>query len=252
MRRDNFADGECAAIHSNTDSANSWQLAAVRDQGINSNDYDVIPQQTAAAAGHRPLYPYEDPSNSFVFIKQRDKSSSSIETSSRYIYAHPTNMPSFLDDVTTGLKGIRGAGDALRGELMEAVDHAFDSNSSHATTAADVTKNQTTAEKGKADMKAADEMVARHEQAHRDKKAGVAAGAGIAGATTAAAGTAGEAFSGTGAQTGAAPVATHESTSDAYGSGAGPGQVPIGQTQTQTGAPGTGTTPGYGTGHPVA
>ncbi|ERS96781.1 uncharacterized protein SPSK_01296 [Sporothrix schenckii 1099-18] len=117
-------------------------------------------------------------------------------------------MSNFLNDVTTGLKGIRGAGDALRGELMEAVDQTFDNNPSHPTTAAATNKHHTIAEKGKADMAAADDMVARHEQAHREKKA-------------AETGTAGAAFRNRGAETGAAPVATHETSADAYdGSGA--------------------------------
>lgn len=172
-------------------------------------------------------------------------------------------MSNFLDDVNTGLKGIRGAGDALRGELMEAVDQTFDNNPSHPTTAAVTNKHHTIAEKGKADISAADEMVARHEQAHREKKA-------------AKTGAAGAAFSNSGAQTGAAPVATHETSADAYGSGAAAsategyggnvnantaastGQVPVGQTQ--TGAPGTvpgawtedTASPGSGAGRSVA
>ncbi|CAK7236397.1 hypothetical protein SBRCBS47491_009622 [Sporothrix bragantina] len=145
------------------------------------------------------------------------------------------SKPSFLDDVTTGFQGIRGAGDALRGELLASIDRTFDNNPSHPTTAAATTKNSGIAEQGRAAMGRADEMIARHEQAHRDKKAQKAQNAQQVQAAQEAqtAQTAGEAFGGRGAQTGAAPVATHETSGDAY-------------TGTTTGSYAEGVPDGYG------
>ncbi|KAJ8112299.1 hypothetical protein ONZ43_g5425 [Nemania bipapillata] len=85
-----------------------------------------------------------------------------------------------VDDVKTGLKGIRGAGDALRGNLMQAADQAFDNNQNHPTTQASELKNQTIAEKGKKDIQALDERLARHEQEREARKQDQAA-AGLAG-----------------------------------------------------------------------
>ncbi|CAK7200701.1 hypothetical protein SEUCBS139899_003399 [Sporothrix eucalyptigena] len=149
----------------------------------------------------------------------------------------------FFDDLTTGLKGIRGAGDALRGELLESIDRTFDNNPSHPTTAAETSKNRTIAEQGRAAMKRAEEMVARREQAYRDRKeAKVAGHSGTAG-TAETAVPASAAFDGSGAQAGAVPVATHETTSDAY-TGTG---VPE-----KTDAAGTAGVGTYGAGVPAA
>ncbi|KAI1189189.1 hypothetical protein F5B17DRAFT_218925 [Nemania serpens] len=96
-----------------------------------------------------------------------------------------------IDDVKTGVQGIRGAGDALRGNLMKATDQAFDSGSSNnsnkrgalgdPTTQAAELKNQAIADKGKRDIDAADEMLARREREREasklDREARAAAGA---------------------------------------------------------------------------
>ncbi|KAI1279021.1 hypothetical protein F5Y07DRAFT_360201 [Xylaria sp. FL0933] len=69
-----------------------------------------------------------------------------------------------VDDVKTGIKGIRGAGDALRGSLMDATDQAFDNKQNHPETQASQLKNQTLTEKGKREMQAVDDRLAQHEQ----------------------------------------------------------------------------------------
>ncbi|KAI1137661.1 hypothetical protein F5Y05DRAFT_77044 [Hypoxylon sp. FL0543] len=72
-------------------------------------------------------------------------------------------MSKIVDDVKTSLKGIRGAGDAIRGEVLEATDQAFDNNQNHPVTQASQAKNKAIAEKGKQDVKGVDEMFARRE-----------------------------------------------------------------------------------------
>lgn len=76
-------------------------------------------------------------------------------------------MSKLVDDVKSGLKGIRGAGDALRGNLMEATDQALDPDSGHPAAQASQSKNRAIAEKGKQDIAGADEMIARREQKHQ-------------------------------------------------------------------------------------
>ncbi|KAF4456341.1 hypothetical protein F53441_1500 [Fusarium austroafricanum] len=76
-------------------------------------------------------------------------------------------MSKLVDDVKSGLKGIRGAGDALRGEVLDATDKAFDTNPNHPETLKQQADNRTIAEKGKQDMKGADNMMARREWEHR-------------------------------------------------------------------------------------
>lgn len=72
-----------------------------------------------------------------------------------------------LDNVKAGLKGIRGAGDAIRGSAMEATDQAFDSQPNHPETRGSATKNHAIAEKGQQDLRHADEMLARHKQTNK-------------------------------------------------------------------------------------
>ncbi|KAF4343554.1 hypothetical protein FBEOM_2463 [Fusarium beomiforme] len=76
-------------------------------------------------------------------------------------------MSKLVEDVKSGLKGIRGAGDALRGEVLDATDQAFDPNPNHPETLKDRIDNRTVAEKGKQDMKNADNMIARREWEHK-------------------------------------------------------------------------------------
>ncbi|KAK7946417.1 uncharacterized protein PG986_010738 [Apiospora aurea] len=106
-------------------------------------------------------------------------------------------MSKIIDDVKSGLKGIRGAGDAIRGSAMEATDQAFDNDSNHPQTQLAQAKNRSITEKGKQDIAGTDHMVARHEQKHGKHTAGAAAaaeepvttGTTAAGTTTTAAGT---------------------------------------------------------------
>jgi hypothetical protein len=133
-------------------------------------------------------------------------------------------MSKIVDDVKSGLKGIRGAGDALRGGLMEATDDAFDNNNKHPITQANQAKNRAIAEKGKQDIRGADEMVARHEW----QRKGVAPPGET---TTSSAGAGGglEATSGTHAHSG-----YHEAPSQYQGAGAtdaGYGQGNFSQTR---------------------
>ncbi|KAF4956136.1 hypothetical protein FSARC_11666 [Fusarium sarcochroum] len=72
-------------------------------------------------------------------------------------------MSKLVDDVKSGLKGIRGAGDALRGEVLDATDKAFDTNPNDPSTLKTQADNRGIAEKGKRDLKGADEMFARRE-----------------------------------------------------------------------------------------
>ncbi|KAI1407891.1 hypothetical protein F5Y13DRAFT_120846 [Hypoxylon sp. FL1857] len=72
-------------------------------------------------------------------------------------------MSKIVDDVKTSLKGVRGAGDAIRGEVLEAADQAFDNNQTHPETQASKTKNRAIAEKGKQEVRNVDDMFARRE-----------------------------------------------------------------------------------------
>ncbi|KAI0521694.1 hypothetical protein F5B22DRAFT_595896 [Xylaria bambusicola] len=89
-----------------------------------------------------------------------------------------------VEDVKTGLKGIRGAGDALRGSVMDATDQAFDNQQNHPETQAAKLKNETIAEKGKREMQGVDDRLSEHEQkkeARRLHETGLASnGAGAA------------------------------------------------------------------------
>lgn len=85
-------------------------------------------------------------------------------------------MSKIVEDVRSGLKGIKGAGDAIRGTTMEATDQLFDQGSNHPQTAASQEKNRTLAEKGMQEARLADRNIG---QRH-----GPAAKAGTMGATT--------------------------------------------------------------------
>lgn len=65
-------------------------------------------------------------------------------------------MVKAVEDIKSGLKGIKGAGDAIRGGAMEATDELFDQGSSHPQSAAAQTKNRALAEKGTQQAKMAD------------------------------------------------------------------------------------------------
>ncbi|KAI0487731.1 hypothetical protein F4859DRAFT_510299 [Xylaria cf. heliscus] len=95
-----------------------------------------------------------------------------------------------VDDVKTGLKGVRGAGDALRGTLMQATDQAFDNKRNHAETQASQLKHQAVTDKGKSDMQAVDDRLATREQEREARKADANANADAHGLATNGAGAA--------------------------------------------------------------
>ncbi|KAK7750181.1 hypothetical protein SLS62_007932 [Diatrype stigma] len=86
-------------------------------------------------------------------------------------------MSKIVDDVKSGLKAVRGAGDTLRGSAMEVTDQALDNSGNHPETVASQAKNHTLAEKGKRDMKIADEEVGLRER-EKEANRGVTSGSG--------------------------------------------------------------------------
>lgn len=72
-------------------------------------------------------------------------------------------MSRIIDDVKTGLKGIKGAGDTLRGGAMEAVDDTFENRGNTDAAAAAHGRNQGLMEKGKQDLGHVDQAIAEHE-----------------------------------------------------------------------------------------
>lgn len=66
------------------------------------------------------------------------------------------------DNVKTGLKGLRGAGDAVRGGVAQTVDQAFDPQPDHPKTKGNVTRNHAIAEKGEGDLHDAGQMLSQH------------------------------------------------------------------------------------------
>ncbi|KAI0391880.1 hypothetical protein F5Y17DRAFT_460378 [Xylariaceae sp. FL0594] len=75
-----------------------------------------------------------------------------------------------IDDVKTGLKGIRGAGDALRGEVLAATDQAFENRNNDTQTRSSELKNEAIRDKGKADMQAVDDRLAAREREREEEK----------------------------------------------------------------------------------
>lgn len=63
------------------------------------------------------------------------------------------------DQIRSGLKGIKGTGDAIRGTAMEELDKAVDPKSSSKTGSS---KNQAIADKGVSEVKAADANLGHH------------------------------------------------------------------------------------------
>lgn len=100
-------------------------------------------------------------------------------------------MSNIAQDIKSGLKGIKGAGDAVRGNILQAGDEILDpKGANHPDIAAAQAKNRAIAEQGAAEAKAADNDIgARHgTSASKDTHAAVNSGstgtAGV-GATTA-------------------------------------------------------------------
>ncbi|KUI71499.1 hypothetical protein VM1G_07047 [Cytospora mali] len=79
-------------------------------------------------------------------------------------------------DIKAGLKGIRGAGEAIRGGTLEATDELFDNSPNHPETQASKLENRSIMEKGKQDLRGADNAIG---QRH-----GVAAAGGASAAQT--------------------------------------------------------------------
>lgn len=73
-------------------------------------------------------------------------------------------MSKIVDDVKSGLKAVRGAGDTLRGSSMKVTDQALNNSGNHPETVTSQAKNRTLAEKGKQDMKMADEVGLRERE----------------------------------------------------------------------------------------
>lgn len=71
------------------------------------------------------------------------------------------------EDIKAGIKGIHGAGEALRGSVNTAADQALDTNEKHPAAQQSQLKNASIAQKGKSDIAGADSMIARHEAKHR-------------------------------------------------------------------------------------
>lgn len=66
-------------------------------------------------------------------------------------------MSSIAQDIKSGLKGIKGAGDAIRGKALQATDELLDpKGATHPDTAATQAKNRAIADQGVADVDAAD------------------------------------------------------------------------------------------------
>ncbi|KKY32645.1 hypothetical protein UCDDA912_g07351 [Diaporthe ampelina] len=91
-------------------------------------------------------------------------------------------MSKVAEDVKAGLKGIRGAGEAVRGGAMEATDELLDQNPNHPQTRVSETKNQAIKEKGKQQLASADDTIGQH-HGTRANTAAAARGAPPAGQT---------------------------------------------------------------------
>ncbi|KAI0018035.1 hypothetical protein F4780DRAFT_752970 [Xylariomycetidae sp. FL0641] len=79
------------------------------------------------------------------------------ETKSQSTISNLTRtMSKLIDDAKTGLKGIRGAGDALRGGAMGALDQAVHTRENAPETAAAQQKNAAITERGAAEMQQAE------------------------------------------------------------------------------------------------
>lgn len=75
-------------------------------------------------------------------------------------------MSKIIDDVKAGVKGVRGMGDVLRGEMMGRTDKVFESRASKPGHEADVrsqAKHQAISDKGRQDVQGMDDMFARRE-----------------------------------------------------------------------------------------
>ncbi|KAI6086444.1 hypothetical protein F4821DRAFT_259910 [Hypoxylon rubiginosum] len=83
-------------------------------------------------------------------------------------------MSKIVHDFITAIKGIRGAGDTIRGEVMDATDRVFDNKFNHKETEEAQAKNRALAEKGRQEMRDADLLIGRHDFDPKDEPATVA------------------------------------------------------------------------------
>ncbi|KAI4866471.1 hypothetical protein F4820DRAFT_248637 [Hypoxylon rubiginosum] len=77
-------------------------------------------------------------------------------------------MSKIVHDFITAIKGIRGAGDTIRGEVMDATDRVFDNKFNHTETEAAQAKNRAIAEKGRQEMRDADILIGRRDFEPKD------------------------------------------------------------------------------------
>ncbi|KAK6204062.1 hypothetical protein LQW54_008523 [Pestalotiopsis sp. IQ-011] len=75
-------------------------------------------------------------------------------------------MTNIGNDIKSGLKGIHGVGETLRGTVNEAADQALDTDAKHPASQASQLEHRGTAAKGRAEVDGADGMLARHEAKH--------------------------------------------------------------------------------------
>lgn len=94
-------------------------------------------------------------------------------------------------DIKAGLKGIRGAGEAVRGSTLEATDELLDNSPNHPETQASKLQNQAIKEKGKQDLQGADSVIGQHHGVKQGQTVRGSAGT----AAPAATGRAGEEYS---------------------------------------------------------
>lgn len=91
-------------------------------------------------------------------------------------------MSKAVDDLKSGIKGIRGMGDVLRGEVMGATDRLFESKPDkphHAADERSEAKNQAIADKGRSDVQNMDSMLSRHEWKRKEAREAGTAGTGL-------------------------------------------------------------------------
>ncbi|KAJ1325442.1 hypothetical protein MN608_08634 [Microdochium nivale] len=74
-------------------------------------------------------------------------------------------MSPLADNIKTGLKGLKGAGDVIRGTALQAADDMFDKDPNHPKTVAAREKNRHIVEQGKANLRYVDTAVGRRERA---------------------------------------------------------------------------------------
>lgn len=85
-------------------------------------------------------------------------------------------MSKAVQDIKSGLKGIRGAGEAIRGGAMEATDQLFDQDSNHPQTIASQEKNRAIKEGGLREATGADRDIGSRHGPNTTATVGTSAG----------------------------------------------------------------------------